>query len=706
MKFFSSIISKFRHIGTRTGAKRPAHSTDRANLRATRNVLPHLTPRECVRLYQLWREGKYADPQIVFDELEEYDETLGTVVDNRQSALGEMDWDVLILSKAVGDSAELGALAESQQQFVTAALQRVENLDEALLHLGMAKFRGYSHLEIFPTAEGEKWLPIAPWFLSRPERGGAWFYNEMADSSPANVESMDMERVIYMECHRPIDIAAMFLICAKANAVTNWDGFLERFGDPSLILKTPPNTTDEQMQAFADMLRSFVGAGTGVVPAGSEFETIETRQTSNEHFSTRAEWCDKAIVRRATGGMLTVLAESGTGTLAGSAHAETFARLAGADAKAVAAAVTRQYVKRLVAAKFPGKPCLVYFSLAAPESEDENAEVDKVVKLAGAGYHASEEEVSERVGMTVTYTAPAPAAPAGGLMMNAADTLPKRSEAPAEPPLTPEELAAFAACAKPNRDRMNQRRAEVERAMRRAADMPQGDLGELLDSLEDEEPCGIIVNSRGNCEAKNKNRCPYHGAGKLHEQVGQKFKKGDARGALGELTPDRDSDGKDKGHDRGRKPDDFRKVVSTLVSRLEAGDTTLETPVGEFEVAQSTILHIGKAGDPENKREEPEYQFELRLRRMVDELRTARNPHEIWEQGDKYVMLRAFNSHDEDDPQFKTENNIRVYKVVVPKYRDKKKSVRPFITTYPVNPENIDESRHGKLIYKRDGSNT
>lgn len=496
MKFFSSIISKFRHIGTRTGAKRPAHSTDRANLRATRNVLPHLTPRECVRLYQLWREGKYADPQIVFDELEEYDETLGTVVDNRQSALGEMDWDVLILSKAVGDSEELGTLAEAQQQFVTAALQRVENLDEALLHLGMAKFRGYAHLEIFPTAGGEKWLPIAPWFLSRPERGGAWFYNEMADCAPANVESMDMERVIYMECHRPIDIAAMFLICAKANAVTNWDGFLERFGDPSLILKTPPNTTDEQMQAFADMLRSFVGAGTGVVPAGSEFETIETRQTSNEHFSTRAEWCDKAIVRRATGGMLTVLAESGTGTLAGSAHAETFARLAGADAKAVAAAVTRQYVKRLVAAKFPGKPCLVYFSLAAPESEDENAEVDKVVKLAGAGYHASEEEVSERVGMTVTYTAPAPAAPAGGLMMNAADTLPKRSEAPAEPPLTPEELAAFAACAKPNRDRMNQRRAEVESRLRAAADISTSTI------CNDDE-----------CRAKDKDKCRVHGDG-------------------------------------------------------------------------------------------------------------------------------------------------------------------------------------------------
>lgn len=469
MSIFTGIISRFRHASVRTGSTRLAITKDRGNRNASRNMLPNLTPRECVRLYNLWREGKYADVQICWDELEEFDETLGTVVDNRQSALGEMDWDVLILSKAVGDDAELNTLAEQQQQVVTAALQRVENLEEALLHLGMYKFRGYSHLEVYPTPEGERWLPIAPWFLARPERGGAWCYNENADSSPAHVERMDMEHVICLECKRPIDIVAMFMVCAKANAVTNWDGFLERFGDPSLILKTPPNTTDEKMQEFADMLREFVGAGTGVVPAGSEFETIETNQTSNEHFSTRAEWCDKAIVRRATGGMLTVLAESGTGTLAGNAHQETFNKLAAADARAVAAAVTRQYVKRLVAAKFPGKPCLVYFDIAAPESADVNADVDNIVKLAGAGYHATEQEVSERVGMEVTYTAPA--APAGGLMMNTADTLPTHGGDPAEAPLTPEELAAFAACAKPNRERMTQRRKEVEQKLRAAADL-------------------------------------------------------------------------------------------------------------------------------------------------------------------------------------------------------------------------------------------
>lgn len=678
MKFFSSIISKFRHIGTRTGAKRPAHSTDRANLRATRNVLPHLTPRECVRLYQLWREGKYADPQIVFDELEEYDETLGTVVDNRQSALGEMDWDVLILSKAVGDSAELGSLAEAQQQFVTAALQRVENLDEALLHLGMAKFRGYSHLEIYPTAEGEKWLPIAPWFLARPERGGAWFYNEMADSSPANVESMDMERVIYMECHRPIDIAAMFLICAKANAVTNWDGFLERFGDPSLILKTPPNTTDEQMQAFADMLRSFVGAGTGVVPAGSEFETIETRQTSNEHFSTRAEWCDKAIVRRATGGMLTVLAESGTGTLAGSAHAETFARLAGADAKAVAAAVTRQYVKRLVAAKFPGKPCLVYFSLAAPESEDENAEVDKVVKLAGAGYHASEEEVSERVGMTVTYTAPAPAAPAGGLMMNAADTLPKRSEAPAEPPLTPEELAAFAACAKPNRDRMNQRRAEVESRLRAAADIETSpvvnsaveDITALLKKEDEElEETGLVTNSENPCEAKNPPECPFH-AGFEHPQVGNtgtaetlglpKFSSPLLKGDM--ATP---------------------RIKSKLSDKLLRGGIQVKTIDGDTVTFNGEVPDhwLGLDGSEKKKK----WQRDKRYNRLEDALRACILPHEIWEHHGRKVYVRKYRTP--DGTAFTMAGVIKENGVARTYYWD--------------SPEEMEQARQGKLLYCR-----
>ncbi len=43
-----------------------------------------------------------------------------------------------------------------------------------------------------------------------------------------------------------------------------------------------------------------------------------------------------------------------------------------------------------------------------------------------------------------------------------------------EPPLTEDELAAFAALREPNRERMDQHRAEVEQALRAGADLDAG----------------------------------------------------------------------------------------------------------------------------------------------------------------------------------------------------------------------------------------
>ncbi len=49
-------------------------------------------------------------------------------------------------------------------------------------------------------------------------------------------------------------------------------------------------------------------------------------------FQERIDYCDKQIVMAATGGLLTMLAESGTCTLAGGVHEDTLGALARSDA--------------------------------------------------------------------------------------------------------------------------------------------------------------------------------------------------------------------------------------------------------------------------------------------------------------------------------------------------------------------------------------
>ena len=487
--------AKNKHRNIRKGGHvKTVRYHDLLRAKRTQNPLSGLNPAKVRRLYELYREGKYADVQLAWDALEEYDDMLGTVLERRQSALGEMEWDVLIDARAVGEDAALQALAEAQQDYITRRLREVENLSDAIKWLGLANFRRYSALEVIQEVRGtnyevrsERWLPIHHWLLCRPALEGAWCYNELAETSCTRTEPIDMSAVILREVARPIDLVAMFLISAKEAAIDGWDSFLEVFGNPALFFKMPAGTSDDQRDEYASIIKEISSDGAGVYPDGGEIHTVETSAANADAFSSRAEWCDKALVRRATGGLLTVLAESGSGTLAGSAHMEAFRQIAANDAISIAECINRQYVRRRIAAEFPGMPVLVYFTLTQPVINDRAATVNMLCQLAGQRWRATDEAVSEEVGMEVhteevqstNYEVRSEnSAPAGQVPVMNAGAMPDKPNQEEEPPLTENELAAFRGLSEPNRERMEQHRAEVEQALRAAAD---------LDALADDE---------------------------------------------------------------------------------------------------------------------------------------------------------------------------------------------------------------------------
>ena len=534
--------AKNKHRNIRKGGHvKTVRYHDLLRAKRTQNPLSGLNPAKVRRLYELYREGKYADVQLAWDALEEYDDMLGTVLNRRQSALGEMEWDVLIDARAVGEDAAMQALAEEQQDFITRRLRAVENLSDAIKWLGLADFRRYSALEVLAAGRGERWLPIHHWLLCRPALEGAWCYNENAETSCTRVEPIDMSAVLLREVARPIDLVAMYLISAKEAAVDGWDSFLEVFGNPALFFKMPPGTSDDQRNEYAAIINEISSDGGGVYPDGGEIHTVETSAANADAFSSRAEWCDKALVRRATGGLLTVLAESGSGTLAGSAHMEAFRQIAANDAISIAECINRQYVRRRLAAQFPGQPVLVYFTLTPPVINDRAATVNMLCQLAGQRWRATDEAVSEEVGVEVHTEEAAPqppmmntnphttGTPPAEPVLNAGETLEKPNPEE-EPPLTEEELAAFRGLREPNRERMEQHRAEVEQALRAAADLdaPAADDEEEPSAPQSgyAEPGEVVANG---C---TKPGCPKHprkgeSTGALmHQKKGSRGSKG------------------------------------------------------------------------------------------------------------------------------------------------------------------------------------
>ena len=720
--------AKNKHRNIRKGGHvKTVRYHDLLRAKRTQNPLSGLNPAKVRRLYELYREGKYADVQLAWDALEEYDDMLGTVLERRQAALGEMEWDVLIDARAVGASSlaggslstptqgvksDLQALAEAQQDYITRRLREVENLSDAIKWLGLANFRRYSALEVLPTANGERWLPIHHWLLCRPALEGTWCYNEQAESSCARVEPIDMSAVILREIARPIDLVAMFLISAKEAAIDGWDSFLEVFGNPALFFKMPPGTSDAQRDEYAAIIKEISSDGSGVYPDGGEIHTVETSAANADAFSSRAEWCDKALVRRATGGLLTVLAESGSGTLAGSAHMEAFRQIAANDAISIAECINRQYVRRRIAAQFPGDPVLVYFTLTQPVINDRTATVNMLCQLAAQRWRATDEAVSEEVGVEVHTEDAAPqppmlntgshtpGSPPAEPVLNAGQTLelPHQDE---EPPLSDSELSALRTLTSWNPAQVT---ADAEYA---AGEMLDGlnqpvlnshsdnftDITDIIDEMEGlkkESEAIVVANTKNHgCRAKDPSKCKIHG-GYYHPAVlDPKNTQGTTAQLLGlpklsSILPDPSSNLIDK---------------KRAVDAMSNGKVKVRDMEGQYvEFDAETARHVGD----DHTKLKPGTNItdgEDRLQHLVDAIRTVRTPHEIWEELDSNgnptakIYLRVYSY-----PGSGKSTNQSVAMLGV---RWESESHRLHTYYYNEKPDKLERKRKGRLLYKR-----
>lgn len=389
-----------RHLTARSGLEVMLYELLQHALvqKERRNDLPELTPQRARELYEAYRRGEMADVQLMWDQLEERDETLFTVLHARLGALAEMPWTVNIDADL---SEDMQPLAEQQKELANKLLAAVENLPEAITHLGMADFRGVAALEVTGNAARMRWEVIEPWNLCRPVRRGPWYYNAEATSTPTRPEELDPAAVIIREA-QPIDLPAMFLICAKYLSVHAWDAFLEVFGIPNIFLEMPPATPQDKAMEFDAIVQRLIGEGRGTVPSGAKFHTVETSKDNTQSFEARAKWCNEAIIQLATGGLLTVTTQSGSGTLAGNAHSDSFSRLCAASARSISAAINRQFLRPALEESYPHAPILVHFELA-PEPVDDRLQVAQLIAtLASAGYRAKDDDVAELMNMQFT----------------------------------------------------------------------------------------------------------------------------------------------------------------------------------------------------------------------------------------------------------------------------------------------------------------
>lgn len=370
------------------------------------NPLRGLTLARAVALGEAYFRGEMAELQWAYFWIEGTDPDLLALLECRFGRLLEMEYNI----QSTEDADK--KLAEDQRVFLQERFERIDNLYEAIEHLGMAAFRGFSHCEKWHDSAGVlTHLEIVDqWNVVRDGLVGGWKYNPDARvasfaSLSADAE-MPAENFLFRQVRRPINRIALLKFVRASLSDKDWDAFIEIYGIPSGVVVGPPNVPIDQAAVYQAAAQAVAEGGSGYLPHGSDYKTNDSPR-GTEPFKTRLDHLSEKLVLAGTGGKLTMLTEAGSGTLAGGAHADVFAQIAAGEARRISEAINRQLVLPMLQEEFQGRKQVAYFKLAANEETDVGDIVEHITKLKTAGYVVEADEVSEKTGYTVTLAAPA-----------------------------------------------------------------------------------------------------------------------------------------------------------------------------------------------------------------------------------------------------------------------------------------------------------
>lgn len=371
------------------------------------NPLRTLTIARVVQYHEAYDRGEMADVQWTFRAVERVYGVLSALIARRTSALLEMDWDIRTMAKTRTGFDPV--LAQEQALALRAAYERIGNLYELIEHLAMAEFRGFAIAgrPDFSTPGPVKVEIVDGWNVVRDGTAGDWKYNPEAKSvgflGLPEEALLPPEAIICAECRRPISFFALPLKARAALAEKDWTAFLEIYGIPQGVVIMPQEVPQGEEETFAEAAEKIAGGQPGALPYGSDYKPNDSPRGVNP-FREFLNYFAEQVVLVGTGGRLTMLTESGSGTLAGGAHADTFRQIARGHARRIGELLQRTIDADVLAAAFPGRPALAYWQLDF--LTDPATVIDDAVKLAQAGYQITLEELSEKTGYTLTAAPP------------------------------------------------------------------------------------------------------------------------------------------------------------------------------------------------------------------------------------------------------------------------------------------------------------
>lgn len=341
------------------------------------NPLRGLTIRRAIDMLEAGDRGEYADLQWTYRLIEKRDATLKGLLERYDGGLLKLEWKISTVDEKELPPGATREMADAQAQRLREVYTGIKNLNKAFEFLILAEFRGYAHLEKHRTIAGEllKLEPVDQWHWVRDGINGEWQYNKDAKSGTRQGEVIeDLEdRFLIYEVARPVNEIALLNYVFKNLCKKDWVGFVEAFGITPTFIVGPPNVPADKEKDYQKLAERMTSNARGYMPNGSDVKTVEAGARGvNPHKELKDDLTEE-LVLAGTGGKLTMLAESGSGTLAGEAHQDAWDEILAGKAKKISELLQCEIDQKEVLEKeFAGQPVLAYFELSLEGEDDDD----------------------------------------------------------------------------------------------------------------------------------------------------------------------------------------------------------------------------------------------------------------------------------------------------------------------------------------------
>jgi phage gp29-like protein len=406
------LIRKIAGLGRGLGKKPVLGEIARTGLSTLHRAYPSrgLTPESLSAALAEADEGRIERQAELYEEMEEKDAHLGSVIQTRKLAVLGLEWEVTPGADD-GDGRRVAG-------FVREAFGRIHKLDSAMASLMEAAARGFSIAElIWEIEKGSAFIKEL-----RPLGQGSFTFMGRAGALSPEPRLLTVDEPVYGEPLLPGKFAVHYATgravhparagamrpCAwmylfKNYTLKDWVVFSERFAQPMRVGKFGPGATEEDRRVLRQAVFNLGSDAAAVISESTVIELLEAegRKGSAEVYERLASYCDRAMSKAVLGQTLTT-EQSGGAYATAKVHESVRRDILEADSVSLARTMRAAVIRPLVEYNFgPGTP-LPGFRFVHEPGGDLRELAETYAALASTGLSIPESHIRERFGIPLT----------------------------------------------------------------------------------------------------------------------------------------------------------------------------------------------------------------------------------------------------------------------------------------------------------------